>query len=150
MSTKTEDVIKDAAGGGFAGALMTMVIVGLAWAVLTAVVMDNPLLSLVPLVGMIILVAGGLFALNRFPAKRWRVIGVVLFIVACSDLYLVNEWWDVILVMWVGMEPGQIASPLMLNCVIVGFIGAGSMLFLQLRPEEKPHRAPEKAVQQAG
>ena len=150
MSTKTEDVIKDAAGGGFAGALMTMVIVGLAWAVLTAVAMGKPLLSLVPLVGMIILVAGGLFTLNKFPSQKWRIIGVVLFIVACSDLYLVNAWWDVILVMWVGMEPGQIASPLMLNCVIVGFIGAGSMLFLQLRPEKKPHHAPEKAVQQAG
>jgi hypothetical protein len=52
--------------------------------------------------------------------------------------------------MWMGTEPGQTVSPLMINCVFVGFIGAGSMLFLQLRPAEKPHRAPEKAVQQAG
>ena len=146
MSSESKKVINDATGGGFIGALMTVVIVGLAWAVLTAIAMGKPVLSLAPLVGMIVLAAGGLFTLNRFPAKRWRVVGAVLFIVACVDLYLVNAWWDVILVMWVGMEPGQMASPLMLNCVIVGFIGAGSMLFLQLRPEEKPHHAPEKAV----
>ena len=150
MSTKNEDVIRDAAGGGFAGSLMTVVIVGLAWAVLTALAMDKALLSLAPLVGMIVLGAGGLFALNRFPTQRWRIVGAVLFFIACSDLYLVNAWWDIIPVMWMGMEPGHTVSPLMINCVIVGFIGAGSMLFLQLRPEEKPHRAPEKTVQQAG
>jgi hypothetical protein len=148
---KTNDVIKDAAGGGFAGGLMTVVIVGLAWAVLTAIQMDKILLSLAPLLGMIILGAGGLFALNRYPAKRWRVIGAVLFIIACIDLYLVNAWWDVILVMWMGMEPGGTFSPLMINCVLIGFVGAGSMLFLQLRPEEKkPQSVSKEAVQQAG
>ncbi|MBU1936074.1 hypothetical protein KKG05_01640 [bacterium] len=147
---KDEDVMKDAAGGGFAGGLMTVVIVGLAWAVLTAIAMEKFVLSLVPLWIMIVLTVGGLIALNEFPTKRWRVIGAVLFIVACIDLYLVNEWWDVILVMWMGMEPGGTFSPLMVNCILIGFVGAGSMLFLQLRPEEKPRRAPEKAAHQAG
>lgn len=135
-------------GGGFVGALLAIVVAGLAWAVLTLIAMGNPWLSLVPLGSMVVLSVLGLLALGRFPQKRWRVVGGVLFLVACLDLYLVNIWWDALLSMWMGIPAGSHSiRPIMVSCVLIAIAGAGALLFLQKgRPEGKPSRDAEKSA----
>jgi len=138
MPANHSRMIGESVGGGFIGTLLAVVIIGLAWAVLTPIGMNEPWLALPPLVGIILLSAVGLALLYRFPSKRWRTLGAAVFLVACVDLYLVNAWWQMIPMIWTGeaMAP-ESARPLMVNCVLIAFIGAGAMLFLQLRPENK-------------
>lgn len=151
MRANHSRMVSESVGGGLIGTLLAVVIIGLAWAVLTPIGMDEPWLVLPPLLGIILLSVVGLVLLYRFPSKRWRILGGAIFLVACTDLYLVNAWWQVIPTIWTGeaMAP-ESARPLMVNCVLIAFIGAGAMLFLQLRPEnnrgaknaETPHRTP--------
>lgn len=145
---KQDEAIKiDYGNGGFVGAVLTIVVAGLAWAILTSLVLNKLWLALALLGWIIVLSAASLIAWNRFPTQKWRIVGAVLFIVACTDLYLVNAWWDTIITMWMGMHAGEATvKPLMINCILIGFIGAGSMLFLQLRPEDGIHRSSEKPM----
>lgn len=125
--------------GTSVGALLGIVIIGLAWAVLTAIAVHEPFLALLPLGGIILLSVVGLLLLQRFPQKRWRILGGILFLVACIDLYLVNAWWPMIPAVWAGAAAEGI-RPLGVNCVLIAFVGAGALLFLQLRPERgTPH-----------
>ena len=136
MRANRSGMVSESVGGGLIGTFLAVVIIGLAWAVLTPIGMNKPWLALPPLVGIILLSAVGLVLLYRFPSKRWRTLGGAIFLVACTDLYLVNAWWPAIPAIWTGetMAP-ESARPLMVNCVLIAFIGAGAMLFLQLRPE---------------
>jgi divalent metal cation (Fe/Co/Zn/Cd) transporter len=136
MPPKRSKSVSQSIGGGFAGTFLAFVIIGLAWAVLTPIAVEQPWQALPPLVGIILLSVVGLILLYRFPSKRWRILGGAIFLIACADLYLVNAWWQVIPTVWTGgMIDMESARPLMVNCVLIGFIGAGAMLFLQLRPE---------------
>ena len=127
---------------------MGVVVGGLGWAVLTPIAMERPWLAVPPLVGIVLLSVVGLAVLDRFPAKRWRVLGAVLFLVACADLYLVNAWWDAIPAMWMGITTGkETVRPLMVNCVLVAFIGAGALLFLQQRPTGKRSGGQEQSAE---
>jgi len=138
-------------GGGFVGAVLAVVIAGLGWALLTPIAMEQPWLALAPLIAMIVLSVAGLVALDWFPAKRWRVLGTVIFVVACADLYLVNAWWDVIPAMWMGLPAGADSiRPLMVNCVLIAFVGIGALLSLQQqRPPGKPAGGAQETAAQA-
>ncbi|MFH1010828.1 MAG: hypothetical protein V1784_06315 [bacterium] len=121
--------------GTSVGALLSIVIIGLAWAILTAIAMHEPMLALLPLGGIILFSVVGLLLLQKFPQKRWRILGAILFLVACADLYLVNAWWSMIPAVWAGAGTSETMRPLGVNCVLIAFVGAGALLFLQLRPE---------------
>jgi len=126
--------------GTSVGALLGIVIIGMAWAVVTAIAVHEPLLALLPLGGMVLFSFVGLLLLQRFPHKRWRILGGILFLIACADLYLVNAWWYMIPAVWAGAGASESIRPLGVNCVLIAFVGAGALLFLQLRPERgTPH-----------
>jgi hypothetical protein len=135
---KDKKIEANSNSGTSVGVLMTVVIIGLAWAILTPIAMQEPMLALGPLVGMIVFSVVGLILVQKFPTKRWRIVGGVLFLVACIDLYLVNAWWPELPAIWVGAAASESVRPLMVNCVLIAFVGAGALLFLQLRPERTP------------